>query len=161
MTPGNFPLIFEVAATFSQFQKTIFLYYFRVLISLALEKLGIEHLLYSAASVDSKDSDWFPERLLNLAKENNPNIITSGLFYRAKELAYILLFTDHCFFIVYQCFLLKTVAVTFKFTKPSPFLCGDIYLFNRIPGTARICNRMFNTFTAFCNFFKSLIIEIL
>ena len=40
-----------------------------------LKKLGIDHLLYSIAWVDARDSAWFPERLPQIARENNLNII--------------------------------------------------------------------------------------
>jgi len=40
-----------------------------------LKKLGVDHLLYPIAWVDSKDSTWFEQKLPNIAKENNINII--------------------------------------------------------------------------------------
>jgi predicted amidohydrolase len=40
-----------------------------------LKELGVDHLLYSIAWVDKKDSDWFTNRLPAIAKENNLNII--------------------------------------------------------------------------------------
>ncbi len=40
-----------------------------------LQKLGVDHLLYSIAWVDSQDSPWFEEKLPAIAKQNNMNII--------------------------------------------------------------------------------------
>jgi predicted amidohydrolase/predicted small lipoprotein YifL len=40
-----------------------------------LKKLKVDHLLYPIAWVDSEGSDWFTEKLPNIARQNNLNII--------------------------------------------------------------------------------------
>jgi len=50
-----------------------------------LQKLGVDHLLYSIALVDSQDSPWFEEKLPAIAKRNNINIIGANWTIRAGQ----------------------------------------------------------------------------
>jgi predicted amidohydrolase len=43
-----------------------------------LKAKGIDHLLYSIAWVENKDSDWFEQQLPRIARENNFNIIAAN-----------------------------------------------------------------------------------